>query len=336
VNPRSQTPFVSVVAPLLNEAETLVRFYERTRDALNDHRFELVFVDDGSSDTTPALLRSLAEADGRVRAVVLSRNFGHQAALTAGLDHARGDAVVTIDADLQDPPELIPQMIEHWRSGSDVVHAVRVVRRGERRLSLATKRWFYRVFSRLSEVEYLSDSGDFRLIDRRALDALLELRESNRFLRGMAVWIGYTQTAVPYDRDPRYAGRTKYSFRKLVRLAVDGIASFSRVPLQLAALVGAIVSAAALLFIPVVVALKLAGLYVPGVASVHILILILGGVQLVTLGIVGEYLGRIYDEVKARPLYLVREQLGAEDVAGSGELVTALSSKTRESARAKS
>ena len=299
---------VSVVAPLLNEAETLDVFYKRTRAALAGYPFELVLVDDGSTDATPTMLESLAADDDCVRVVRLSRRFGHQAALTAGLDRARGDVVITIDADLQDPPELIMRMIDHWKSGSDVVHAVRRVRHGEPRWKLMTKRWFYRIFSRLSEVEFLSDSGDFRLFDRDVLNALLRMRERNRFLRGMAVWVGYTQTAVPYDRDPRFAGETKYPLRKLVTLAVDGISSFSHVPLQLATLFGVVVSAAALLLIPVVVGFRSTGHYVPGIASVHILILVLGGVQLITLGIIGIYVGRIFDEVKARPLYLVRHE----------------------------
>jgi glycosyltransferase involved in cell wall biosynthesis len=297
---------VSVVAPMMNEEETLFAFYERTSAALVGYRYEIVLVDDGSTDATPRLLAELAATDERVRPVYLSRNFGHQAALTAGLDHARGDVVVSIDADLQDPPELIPRLVDHWRTGSDVVHAVRRLRHGEPRWKVKSKRAFYRVFSSLSEVEYLSDAGDFRLFDRRTLDAVLQMRERRRFIRGMAVWAGYTQTSVPYDRDPRYAGTTKYPLRKLFTFGVDGIVSFSNVPLQLATVIGVVVSAIALLLIPVVVALRLSGHYLPGVASIHILILGLGGVQLVTLGIIGVYVGRILDEVKARPIYLVR------------------------------
>jgi len=318
-----RTPkLVSVVAPLLNEAETLLTFYGRLRDALDRFQFELVLVDDGSTDATPTMLEALAAEDDRVRVVSLSRNFGHQAALTAGLDKARGDVVVTIDADLQDPPEVIPKLIEHWRSGSDVVHTVRRVRRGEPKWKLATKRWFYRIFSRVSEVNYLSDSGDFRLFDREVLDALLKMRERNRFLRGMAAWVGYTQTSVPYDRDPRFAGETKYPLPKLVALAVDGIVSFSYVPLRLAMFAGIFVSTISIMLIPVVVGLRLTGHYIPGIASVHILILLLGGAQLLTLGFVGLYVGRIYDEVKARPLYLerhVRDAARPNDRAGATE-----------------
>jgi polyisoprenyl-phosphate glycosyltransferase len=299
---------VSVVAPMMNEEETLGELYRRTSAALDGHNYELVFVDDGSRDATPKMLAALAAADRRVRPVYLSRNFGHQAALTAGLDHARGDVVVSIDADLQDPPELIPALIDHWRAGSDVVHAVRGQRRGEPRWRLAAKRLFYRVFSGLSGVDYPSDSGDFRLFDRRALDAVLQMRERHRFVRGMAVWAGYTQTSVPYDRDERYAGETKYPLPKLFTFAVDGIVSFSNVPLQLATVVGVAVSAIAFLVIPAVLLLRLTGHYIPGVASIHILILGLGGVQLVTLGIVGVYVGRILDEVRARPIYFLRDE----------------------------
>lgn len=324
---------VSVVAPMMNEEETLTAFYERTSAALVGYRYEIVLVDDGSTDSTARMLTELAARDDHVRPVYLSRNFGHQAALTAGLDHARGDVVVSTDADLQDPPELIPKLIDHWRSGSDVVHAVRRLRHGEPRWKVKSKRAFYRVFSRLSEVDYLSDSGDFRLFDRLALDAVLQMRERHRFIRGMAVWAGYTQTSVPYDRDPRYAGETKYPLPKLFAFAVDGIVSFSNIPLQLATVVGVVVSAIALLLIPAVVVLRLTGHYIPGVASIHILILGLGGIQLVTLGIIGVYVGRILDEVKARPIYLARAESGkagsvaSEAVAlgGAGEFLAGLS-----------
>ena len=313
---------VSVVAPMMNEEETLTAFYERTSAALAGYRYEIVLVDDGSTDATARMLAELAARDDRVRPVYLSRNFGHQAALTAGLDHACGDVVVSIDADLQDPPELIPRLIDHWQSGSDVVHAVRRLRHGEPRWKVKSKRVFYRVFSRLSDVDYVSDAGDFRLFDRRALDAVLQMRERHRFIRGMAVWAGYTQTSVPYDRDPRYAGETKYPLPKLFTFAVDGIVSFSNVPLQLATIVGVVVFAIALLLIPAVVVLRLTGHYLPGVASTHILILGLGGLQLVTLGIIGVYVGRILDEVKGRPLYLVRAD--PVEAAGTEEFLAQL------------
>jgi polyisoprenyl-phosphate glycosyltransferase len=311
---------LSVVAPMYNEEGTLEAFYERVCSALADVPFELIAVNDGSSDSTAALLSRLADDDPRLRVISLSRNFGHQAALTAGLDHARGDAVAMLDADLQDPPELIPKMLHHWREGSDVVYAVRVQRPGEPWFRARATKWFYKLFGRISEVEYLSDAGDFRLLDRRALDALSGMRERNRFLRGMSVWLGFTQTAVPYDRDVRYAGETHYPFRKLVGLAIDGLSSFSRAPLRFAAVIGFAVSALAFIGIPTAAILRLVGAYkVQGVASLTLLILALGGIQLVTLGIIGEYLGRIYDEVKRRPLYIVRERL---NFSGADQPVT--------------
>jgi polyisoprenyl-phosphate glycosyltransferase len=318
---RRTLTLLSVVAPMYNEEATAEAFYDRVTSALADFPFELILVDDGSKDSTGELLRGFAEKDRRVRVVSLSRNFGHQAALTAGLDHARGDAVVMLDSDLQDPPELIPKLVGHWLEGSDVVYAVRVQRPGEPRFrAWATKR-FYKLFGRISEIEYLSDAGDFRLLDRRALNALTGMRERHRFLRGMSVWLGFTQTAVPYDRDTRYAGETHYPLRKLFTLALDGLASFSRMPLRIAAIVGFIVSAVAFIGIPTAAILRLAGLYkVQGIASLTLIILALGGIQLITLGIIGEYLGRIYDEVKRRPLYIVGELRNFEDPEGQSDV----------------
>lgn len=312
---------LSVVAPIYNEEATLRAFYDRVCSALADIPFELVAVNDGSSDSTPTLLSDLAAADPRVRVISLSRNFGHQAALTAGLDHARGDAVVMLDADLQDPPELILQLLHHWRQGSDVVYAVRNERPGEPWFKSHATKWFYKLFGRISEVEYLSDAGDFRLLDRRALDALGGMRERNRFLRGMSVWLGFTQTAVPYNRDVRYAGETHYPLRKLLVLAIDGLSSFSRAPLRFAAVIGFVVSVLAFIGIPTAIALRLSGQYrVQGTASLTLLILAIGGIQLVTLGIIGEYLGRVYDEVKRRPLYIVRDRVNfTEPDPGQGE-----------------
>jgi dolichol-phosphate mannosyltransferase len=305
---------LSVVVPLHDEEGSVRELHARVAAALDGLAFELVLVDDASRDATPELVAELARSDPRVRVLHLSRNFGHQAALTAGLEHARGDAVVMLDGDLQDPPELIPSMLEHWRAGSDVVCGVRTERRGEGRLKLATARWFYRLFGRVAEVDLRPNSGDYRLLDRRALDALLSMRERNRFLRGMTGFIGFTQTAVPYERDARYAGATKYSARKMLRFSLDAMTSFSWVPLQLATLLGFLFSALALLMVPVVIALRLAGETIPGFATVLVLILLIGGIQLITVGIIGEYVGRIYDEVKGRPLYLVREtrNLGPE------------------------
>ena len=300
---------LSVVAPMHNEEETVDAFYDRVRTALDGiGSFELVVVDDGSTDGTGAALDRLAQVDPRVAVIHLSRSFGHQAALTAGLEHARGSAVAMIDGDLQDPPELIPDMVARWRDGADVVYAVRSQRGGETRTKLATARWFYKLFARVGQVKLEENSGDFRLLDRRALDALLCMRERNRFLRGMTVWIGFTQTAVAYERDARYAGETKYTPRKMVRFAFDAITSFSWFPLQAATLLGFFFSALAFIGLPLVVVARFAGIYVPGVSSVLFVVLLLGGIQLITVGLIGEYVGRIYDEVKGRPLYLVESR----------------------------
>jgi polyisoprenyl-phosphate glycosyltransferase len=323
---------LSVVAPLFEEEALVDAFHERVCAALDGIPFELVMVDEGSGDRTPELLAALAARDPRVRVIELSRNFGHQTALTAGLDHARGDAVVMIDADLQDPPELIPQMLGHWRRGTDVVYAVRHRREGETRFKLTTARWFYKLFSALGDVALEPDSGDFRLLDRAPLDALLSMRERNRFLRGMTVWIGYTQTAVPYERDARHAGETKYTLRRMVSFSLDAISSFSHRPLQLATFVGFICAALAFVLIPVVIALRIAGSYLPGFGTITIAVLLLGGIQLMAIGLIGEYVGRIYDEVKRRPLYLVRARRNVEPAeparaAADRELTTRSSGK---------
>ena len=308
---------LTVVTPMYDEASTVERFYERVCAALEGVPFELVVVDDGSSDGTAAILDRLASTDPRLRVVHLSRNFGHQTAITAGLDHARGDAVVMIDGDLQDPPEVITQMLDHWRAGADVVFGVRSSRPGETRFKLTSARWFYRLFAKLTQVDLPQDAGDFRLLDRRALEAILAMPERNRFLRGMTVWVGFRQTAIAYERDPRYAGETKYTLRRMLRFSLDAISSFSYLPLQLATLLGFVFSAVAFLSLPLVVIARLADIYVPGVSSVLFVILLLGGIQLITVGLIGEYVGRIYDEVKRRPLYFVRERrnLPESDVA---------------------
>jgi polyisoprenyl-phosphate glycosyltransferase len=303
---------LSVVAPVLNEEEIVETFYRRVRDAIPEVEFELVLVDDGSKDATPRILDELASQDSRVHVVHLSRNFGYQAAVTAGLDHAGGDAVVTIDADLQDPPELIPELLQRWREGSDVVYAVRTARKGEGRMKLATARWFSNLFRRLAELQVPENVGDFRLLDRRALDALGQMRERNRFLRGMTVWVGFTQSSVSYDRDSRHGGETRYRWRTLMRMSLDAISSFSHVPLQIATLMGFAVSAVAFLGIPYALVNRLLGFYVQGVTTLLFAVLLIGGIQLITLGIIGEYISRIYDEVKRRPLYVVKARKNVE------------------------
>jgi polyisoprenyl-phosphate glycosyltransferase len=299
---------LSVVAPLLDEEETVLEFHRRLTAALDGTPYEIVLIDDGSTDRTPELLRELTRRDDRVRVITLSRNFGHQAALTAGLDHARGDAVITIDADLQDPPELIPKMLEEWRQGSDVVYAVRRRRLGESRTKLVTARWFYRLFARLAQIDFEQGTGDFRLLDRSALDALGSMRERARFLRGMTVWVGFRQTSIPYERDARFAGETKFPMRKMLRFSFDALTSFSNVPLQMATLLGFAFALFAFVGIPLAVLMKLLGLYVSGIATVLLFVALLGGVQLIAVGIIGEYLGRVYDEVKRRPLYVVSDR----------------------------
>jgi dolichol-phosphate mannosyltransferase len=295
-----------------DEEDSVGPFHARTVAALAGLDFELIVVDDGSHDATGERLRALAVEDDRVKLVALSRNFGHQAAISAGLEHARGDVVVMIDGDLQDPPELIPEMLDAWRRGADVVYAVRESRAGETQFKLASARWFYRLFAKLARIELAPDSGDFRLMDRAPLDALLSMPERNRFLRGMTVWVGFTQTAVAYSREARSGGQTKFTLRHMLRFAFDAITSFSHAPLQAATLLGFVFSALAFLAIPLAVVARYADIYSRGVPSTIVIILLLGGIQLITVGIIGEYVGRIYDEVKHRPLYVVRERVNVE------------------------
>jgi glycosyltransferase involved in cell wall biosynthesis len=306
---------VSVVAPMHDEVGTVEAFHARVAAALEGEQWELVMVDDGSRDGTGEALARLAAADERVRVIALSRNFGHQAALTAGLEHAAGDAVVMMDGDLQDPPEVIPAMLARWREGADVVYAVRSQRAGESAFKLATARWFYRLFRRLTEVDLVPESGDFRLMGRRALDALLAMPERNRFLRGMSVWVGFTQTAVTFERAARASGRTKYTLRRMLHFSFDAITSFSNRPLQWATVLGFACSALAFLAIPLTVVARYANIYERGVPTTIVVVLLLGGIQLITVGIIGEYVGRIYDEVKHRPLYVVRERINVEEPA---------------------
>src|ERR1700704_1916834 len=284
-----RTPtLLSVVAPVYDEEEVVEEFVARACAAAADYEFELVIVNDGSSDATPALLDRIAERDPRVRVIHLSRNFGHQAALTAGLEHAAGDVVAMIDGDLQDPPELIPDMVARWSQGADVVYAVRKQRDGESAFKLVTASWFYKLFDKLAQVDLQPNSGGFRLLDRRALDALLAMTERSRFLRGMTVWVGFNQTAVSYERDARAAGETKYTLRKMLRFSLDAIASFSHLPLQLATYIGLLSAGVAFVAIPVVIGLRLVASYLPGFGSIPIAILLLGGIQLIALGVIGE------------------------------------------------
>ena len=309
---------VSVVVPVFDERDTVGEMYQRLAavfDVLEGVSGQFVFVDDGSSDDTLELLRALAAGDGRVRVVGLSRNFGHQAAITAGLDHAAGDAVVLIDGDLQDPPEVIPAMIERWRAGADVVYGARSVRHGESLFKRASAKLFYRVVGRLSDTPLPFDAGDFRLLDRAVADVLRDMREEARYLRGMVAWAGFRQEAVPYERDERYAGETKYSMGKMVKLALDGVTSFSSRPLVLAAQLGATITVGAFIYLVWIVANRLTDPHsvVAGWTSVLVAILFLGGVQLLSIGILGVYVGRVFSASKERPLYVVRTRVGGLD-----------------------
>ncbi|HKP73549.1 MAG TPA: glycosyltransferase family 2 protein [Pyrinomonadaceae bacterium] len=307
---------ISVVVPCYNEEAVLPETHARlvaVLEQLDAPGFEIVYVDDGSRDTTLGILRELQTADARVRVVGLSRNFGHQVAVSAGLEHAVGRAVVVIDADLQDPPEVILEMFALWREGYQVVYGVRTDRAGETRFKLWTARAFYRLHNRLSETKLPLDAGDFRLLDRRVIDALLSMPERDRFLRGMISWIGFKQAAVMFARQPRRAGTSKYPLLKMLKFAADGVISFSFTPLRLALWTGFLSLGVAFAGIVYALVIRLyTEDWVRGWASIFTAVLFLGGVQLITLGIVGEYIGRIYAEVKRRPLYVVQERLGFE------------------------
>jgi glycosyltransferase involved in cell wall biosynthesis len=301
----------SIAAPVFNEIEIVEEFYKRVRKVMEDlgESWELILVDDGSNDGSTEKILEFSTSDSHVIAVIFARNFGHQIAITAGLDHARGKAVVVLDADLQDPPEVIPDLIQRWKEGYEVVYAVRTEREGEGFFKKVTASLFYRLIYRITDVKIPLDTGDFRLLDRQAADVLRKMRERHRFPRGMAAWIGFRQIGVPYKRAARFAGETKYPFKKMLRLALDAITGFSYFPLQLATYFGFICAGISTLAIPVVIVLRLTGYQAfLGQATTLIAVLFLGGVQLISLGIVGEYLGRIYSEVKGRPLYIAREQ----------------------------
>ena len=307
---------LSVIVPCLNEQEALRGTHSRLLSALAEipANFEIIYVDDGSTDNTADVLRELQNLDRHIRVVRFSRNFGHQMAITAGIEHAAGDAVVIIDADLQDPPENIATFFRKWQEGYDVVYGVRTERDGETAFKLWTAKVFYRFMTRLSETQIPLDTGDFRLMDRRVINALLGMPERDRFVRGMVSWLGFSQVAVPYRREARVAGVTKFSFFKMLRFAMDGIFSFSIVPLRVATWMGFITSFLAILGIVLVSMEHFLGVegLVRGWTSTMFAVLFIGGVQLICMGIIGEYIGRIYGESKHRPLYVVREILGFE------------------------
>jgi dolichol-phosphate mannosyltransferase len=307
---KRMNPTISVIVPVYNEEPVVFESYERLKRVLEglDETYELLFVNDGSRDATPRILDCICRTDSTVRLIDFARNFGHQTAITAGMDYASGDAVIVIDADLQDPPEVIAQMIEKWRQGYDVVYGKRVARNGETFFKRITAAAFYRVLSSLTDVEIPVDAGDFRLIDRKVCDALKQVRERNRYVRGIISWLGFRQTGVEFVREKRYAGETKYPLRKMLRFAADAITSFSFKPLKLTTYVGFAVSLASFLYLLVVLYLRLfTTTTVTGWASTMAVSLFFNGVVLMMLGIIGAYVGRIYDEAKGRPLYIVRE-----------------------------
>jgi len=300
----------SVIAPIFNEKENLPDLHRRIADVMEStgEAWELILVDDGSTDGSTDLIRELAEKDKRVRPIIFARNFGHQIAITAGWDYARGDAVVIIDADLQDPPELILEMAKKWREGYEVVYAVRTEREGESWFKLWTASLFYRLIYRITDVKIPLDTGDFRLMDRKVVNVLRQMRERHRFPRGMSAWVGFKQIGVEYKRAARLAGETKYPFRKMFRLALNAVTGFSYFPLQVATFFGFISAGLAILAMPVVIYLRVSGSQAFfGQATTLLAVLFLGGVQLICLGILGEYVGRLYDEAKGRPLYIVRD-----------------------------
>jgi polyisoprenyl-phosphate glycosyltransferase len=317
VSEKSEQPTFSIVVPVYNEEESLEELARRLGLLLErlGGRGEVILVDDGSTDRSYELMLAARARDDRFKVLRLSRNFGHEIATTAGVDASTGDAVVIMDADLQDPPEVVDEMAARWRKGIDVVYTIRDERPGETWFKRATAVAFYRLFNRLAGIGVPLDAGDFRLVDRRALQAFKAMRESNRYVRGMFGWIGFRQEGVHYTRDERFAGQTKYPFRKLLRLATDGIVSFSSAPLRFALNLGFFVSVLSFLLGVSFLIWKVIGFYsVPGLASIAVYVSFLGGIQLLILGVIGEYIARIHDEVKRRPLYLVSDAHGVPDV----------------------
>jgi polyisoprenyl-phosphate glycosyltransferase len=302
-------PVLSIIAPIYNEEGCLHELHQRITEVMAqfEDSWELVLINDGSKDRSEEIIHELAQKDPEhVRPVIFARNFGHQLAVTAGMDFARGDAVVIIDADLQDPPEVILEMVKKWREGYEVVYAVRSEREGESWFKLATAKLFYRLVYRITDVDIPLDTGDFRLMDRKVVDAMNAMRERHRFLRGMSSWVGFRQTGVTYARKARYAGETKYPIKKMLKFAVDAITSFSYFPLQVATYLGFIFAFISFVAIVVVIILRLsASQELLGQATTLIAVLFLGSIQLITIGILGEYIGRLYDQAKGRPLYIV-------------------------------
>ncbi|MEM7707640.1 MAG: glycosyltransferase family 2 protein [Pseudomonadota bacterium] len=309
-NPMLDTNLISIVIPAYNEQEVIDEFYRRIAKVLDglSYRSELVFVNDGSTDDTIKKLRALKKQDGRVGIVELSRNFGKEIALTAGIDHAKGEAVIPIDADLQDPPELIPELLAQWEAGNDVVYATRLEREGETWIKKATASTFYKLMQNIGDkVSIPRNTGDFRLMSRRAVTAFCSMREQHRFLKGLFALVGFPQTAVYYNRDPRFAGLTKWNYPKLINLSIEGITSFTTAPLRLATYAGFVIAICAFTYAAFIIYKTLVfGDPVAGYPSLMTVVLFLGGVQLLSIGVIGEYLGRVFNETKQRPLYFVQ------------------------------
>lgn len=316
VNLKQTTITVSVIIPIYNEDDNLDYLLKRVLASLKviNLSYEIICVNDGSQDRSLEKLINYHLGCSAIKIVNLSRNFGKEIALSAGLDFASGAAVIPLDADLQDPPELIGELVAKWREGYDVVYATRRDRQGETWLKRFTAAHFYRLIGRVSQVPIPEDTGDFRLMDRRVVEALKQLPERNRFMKGLFAWVGYRQIAIDYDRDPRYAGQSKWNYWRLWNFALDGIAAFSSLPLKVWSYVGLVISSLALVYaIFLVIRTLILGIDVPGYASLMVAVLFLGGIQLISLGVIGEYLGRVYEEVKGRPLYLVRDLYGFDD-----------------------
>ncbi len=310
------SPQLSLIVPVYNESSNLDLFYERVLKVLKplNLSYEILFIDDGSKDDSLEKLLEIRGRDSKVKVVQFSRNFGKEIAVSAGLDLAEGKAAIPIDADLQDPPELIPSLIEKWKAGYDVVYAKRTKRMGESWLKRWTASLFYRLIAKMTNIDIPEDAGDYRLLSRAAVEQLKRLRERHRFMKGLFTWVGFKQTAVFFERDPRYSGKTKWNYWKLWNFAIEGITSFSYIPLQAASYLGLLVSVFAFFYGVFIIVFKLLhGIAVPGYASLMAAVLFLGGIQLLTLGILGEYIGRIYDEVKQRPLYVIHKTYGFDN-----------------------
>ena len=306
---------LSVIVPMYYEEEVAYEFYNRLKNVVQkiDFNYEIIFINDGSKDNTLMILKSIANEDSNVRIIDFSRNFGHQVAVTAGILNCEGDLAVVIDADLQDPPELIVDMIEKWEKGFDVVYAKRKTRKGESKFKLVTAKYFYKILSNLADIEIPRDTGDFRLIDKKVIESFKKMPEKNRFIRGMISWVGFKQTFVEYNRDERFAGETKYPLKKMIKFATDGIISFSSKPLKVMSSLGILTLAVSFLILLYSIVSKLYGKTSCGWTSIMCVLVFFSGVQLVSLGIIGEYIARIYDESKDRPLYLINQMINFEE-----------------------